>query len=62
MKVLLLNRSYYPNVGGIENSLYFLSQQLRQQGHEVMILTQDLGRAEKPREEYATVIKYPWYT
>lgn len=62
MKVLLLNRSYYPNVGGIENSLYFLSQQLRQQGHEVMILTQELGRSANPREEYATVIKYPWYT
>lgn len=62
MKVLLLNRSYYPNVGGIENSLYFLSRQLREQGHEVMILTQDLGRDAKSREEYATIFKYPWFT
>ena len=62
MKVLLLNRSYYPNVGGIENSLYFLSQQLRQQGNEVTILTQELEQKENPREEYATIIKYPRYS
>ena len=61
MKVLLLNRSYYPNVGGIENSLYFLSQQLHQQGHEVMILTQELENKGNPREECATIVKYPRY-
>lgn len=62
MKVLLLNRSYYPNVGGIENSLYFLSQELKQSGSEVTILTQEILQQYEQREEYASVVKYPRYT
>ena len=59
MKVLLLNRSYYPNVGGIENSLYFLSQELHKQGHQVRILTQENLQKCEPREEYAEIVRYP---
>ena len=62
MKILLLNRSYYPNVGGIENSLYFLSQELQKQGHQVQILTQELQQKGEAREEYAEIVYYPRYT
>lgn len=59
MKVLLLNRSYYPNVGGIENSLYFLSQELNRQGHQVQILTQRIQQDCYSREEFAQILYYP---
>ena len=61
MKILLLNRSYYPNVGGIENSLYFLSQELHKQGHQVQILTQELQKKCEVREEFAEIVRYPRY-
>lgn len=62
MKVLLLNRSYYPNVGGIENSLFFLSQELHKQAHQVVILTQQIQKDYEAREEYADIVYYPRYT
>ncbi len=59
MKILMLNRSYYPNVGGIENSLYYMSRALVKQGHEVAIFTQEVAYEYEEREEFAEIIRYP---
>lgn len=59
MKILLLNRSYYPHVGGIENSLYYLSRAYKKMGHEVTILTEKIDDIAIDREEYASIITYP---
>ena len=62
MKILLLNRSYYPHIGGIENSLYYLSREYERMGNEVVILTEEI-RGDYPfREEYADIITYPRYS
>lgn len=61
MRVLLLNRSYYPHVGGIENSLYYLSRELKRQGHTVCVFTQKIAQDGAPREEFADIVTYPRY-
>ena len=60
MKIWLMNRYYYPNVGGIENSLFYISKALTEQGHSVIILTQKLVDKEAERREYAN-LKYYTY-
>lgn len=62
MKILLLNRSYYPNVGGIENSLYYLSREYQRLGHEVTILTEEIPGVHPKRREYAEIITFPRYS
>ena len=62
MKILLLNRSYYPHIGGIENSLYYLSREYKRMGHEVLILTQEIKGEYPHRAEYADIITYPRYS
>ena len=62
MKVLLLNRSYYPNIGGIENSLYFLSRELDQMGHDATILTQESAKEYALRKEWASIVTFPRFT
>jgi 1,2-diacylglycerol 3-alpha-glucosyltransferase len=59
MNILLLNRSYYPNIGGIENSLYCMSKELRGSNHGVSILTEQPRKSGGGREEYAEIIYYP---
>ena len=36
-RILLLNPTYLPTIGGVENSLYYLAQELSQTGYEVTI-------------------------
>lgn len=62
MKILLLNRSYYPHIGGIENSLYYLSREYERMGNEVVILTEEVKGDYPCREEYADIITYPRYS
>ena len=62
MKILLLNRSYYPHIGGIENSLYYLSREYERMGNEVVILTEEIKGDYTCREEYADIITYPRYS
>lgn len=62
MKILLLNRSYYPHIGGIENSLYYLSREYERMGNEVGILTEEVMGDYPCREEYADIITYPRYS
>ena len=45
-KVLITSSRYLPNIGGIENSLYFLSEAFSDLGYEVII-----KHIENPREE-----------
>jgi len=59
MKILLLNRSYFPHLGGIENSLFYLSREFNKMGHDVAILTQQPQIDIPQREEYAKIIRYP---
>jgi glycosyltransferase involved in cell wall biosynthesis len=37
MKILMMTNSYFPYLGGLEQSLHLFSQELREFGHEVMI-------------------------
>lgn len=39
MKIAEVVSSFYPNIGGIENSVYFLSKELVKLGHEVHVIT-----------------------
>jgi len=39
MKIAEVVSSFYPNVGGIENSVFFLSEELVKLGHEVHVIT-----------------------
>jgi len=41
MKIAEVVSSFYPNIGGIENSVYFLSKELVKLGHEVHVITLD---------------------
>ncbi|MGG4610053.1 glycosyltransferase family 4 protein [Providencia sp. Me31A] len=41
MKALLINTSFYPNIGGVENSFRSISEELSKQGWEVDIVASD---------------------
>jgi phosphatidylinositol alpha-mannosyltransferase len=43
MKICMVSDVYYPYVGGIPEHIFHLSQQLRQRGHTVKILTSNFG-------------------
>ncbi len=55
MRVLLVSRVYWPNVGGIERHVQWLAAALRGRGHAVEVLTLDRafedGRALPPHDE-----------
>ena len=45
MKILIVNTFYYPNmIGGTENSIKILSENLIKEGHEVAVCTMDAKR------------------
>ena len=54
-KILLLCRSYFPFVGGIETSIYQLSKSLTKMGHSVTIITTSQPAKER-RYEYASIV------
>ncbi|UDM62793.1 glycosyltransferase family 4 protein [Pseudoalteromonas piscicida] len=61
--VLLTSNQYKPNIGGIENSLYHLSQEYIQLGYEVIIVTSDLNPDNKSLpdvevEDGVTIYRY----
>ncbi len=43
MKILLVNLTYKPHHGGVENSLYYIGKRLIEEKHEVIMLTSDRG-------------------
>lgn len=60
MRVWLLNRYYYPNVGGIESSLFYISKALNKMNCNVTILTQKLEETGKGRVEYSEIKRYEY--
>lgn len=61
--VLLLNSSFYPSIGGVENSLRSLAECLSEDGIDVFVVASDKGpnKSRLPREESifgAKVIRY----
>lgn len=42
-RVLMVTDFFYPNVGGVENHVYMLSQCLLNSGHHVVIVTHAFG-------------------
>ena len=42
-RILMVTDFFYPNVGGVENHVYMLSQCLLSLGHHVVILTHAYG-------------------
>ena len=46
-KVLFLTRSYYPNIGGVEKHIWFVSKQLIKKGYELHLVTSRPGAIEK---------------
>src|SRR5689334_10755479 len=49
MKILLANASAYPHIGGVENSLHYMGQELLRAGHEVKIFCLQLSEDEPLR-------------
>ncbi|KAL2621175.1 hypothetical protein R1flu_001380 [Riccia fluitans] len=43
-RVLMVSDFFYPNFGGVENHIYYLSQCLMQRGHKVVVATHAYGR------------------
>ena len=42
MKICIVSRSLYPLIGGSETYVYNVGEQLRERGHEVVIVTSEL--------------------
>ncbi|AMG67612.1 glycosyltransferase family 4 protein [Providencia stuartii] len=61
MNILLLNTSFFPQVGGVENSLRSISESLTRNGHTVTIITSNNGDNTLSKNENlfgAKVIRY----
>ena len=56
MRILMMTNTYFPMVGGLEQSVYSFSEAFRSLGHEVLIVTPAFGGA--PTEEPG-VIRIP---
>lgn len=61
MKILLVNSTAYPVIGGVENSLRYISRELIQAGHEVKVFCFQFSPNEPLRIEYegVEIIRYP---
>lgn len=49
MRILMMTNTYFPIVGGLEQSVYSFSEQFKALGHEVLIVTPTFNGA--PVEE-----------
>lgn len=61
MKILLVNSTAYPHIGGVENSLRFISRELTRAGHEVKVFCFQHSSDEALRmsHEGVEIIRYP---
>jgi glycosyltransferase involved in cell wall biosynthesis len=62
MRIALVNNRFYPSFGGIENSLYYMAQHLKNLGHDPIIF---VGRHEKYLSSHSIVkgidvFRYPY--
>ncbi|MBM4393153.1 MAG: glycosyltransferase family 4 protein [Deltaproteobacteria bacterium] len=59
MRVLLVARVFWPNIGGIERHVQWLAEALRRRGHEANVLTLDRafedGRSLPPRDQLGDI-------
>lgn len=64
MKILLANSTAYPVIGGVENSLRYISRELIQSGHEVKVFCFQFSFDEPLRMEYEgiEIIRHPCKT
>ncbi|MEX9987898.1 glycosyltransferase family 4 protein [Providencia rettgeri] len=61
MNILLLNTSFLPQIGGVENSMRSLTECLSNSGHNITIIASDNGNLNLPRLEHlygAEIIRY----
>ena len=49
MNILMMTNTYFPMVGGLEQSVHSFSEEFKSLGHEVLIVTPTFGGA--PKEE-----------
>ena len=61
MRILLVNATAYPQIGGVENSLHYIAQALLSEGHEVKIFCFQFTPGEPLSMDHAGVeiIRYP---
>lgn len=62
MRILLVNRTAYPTIGGVENSLRFIGRELLVAGHEVKIFCFQTAHNQKLRMEHdgIEIIRVPY--
>ncbi|MDE1489880.1 glycosyltransferase [Xenorhabdus bovienii] len=62
MKALLVNTSFYPNIGGVENSLRSICDVLNHEGYSVDIITSDFNQLKNHEVVFnSNVIRYRQY-
>ncbi len=57
MNILIAARSFYPNFGGVESSIEYISRAFREKGHKVTILTSLLYKNQSVEEKFGDGIK-----
>lgn len=60
MKVMILHRNSFDKIGGVETTLYYISEELTKLGHEVVLLSQKSKNDEGNEEatDIARILKY----
>jgi glycosyltransferase involved in cell wall biosynthesis len=60
MKVMILYRNSFDKIGGVETTLYYISEELSQLGHEVILLSQKSMKDEHNEDitDIAKIIRY----
>jgi L-malate glycosyltransferase len=53
MKILFLTGSFFPKIGGVEKSVFFVSRELFQKGYDVDIVTQQFDKANPVMEHFS---------
>lgn len=63
MNIIIMNQSYFPNRGGIENSMYYIAKSLMNKGHNVTIYTAAFTKEQLVNESVdgINVKRYPFY-
>jgi len=57
MRIVQVVHAYPPEIGGIENHVYYLSKELVKLGHEVVVITSNPGGFPKEQHEDGVVVK-----
>ena len=62
-KIGIFNARFYPALGGIENYIYFVSQELLTLGHQVVVVSEQHSRFLPPKQSIDSiqVLRHPRY-